>query len=198
MTPVTCQHPSLTRMAVFRLQGLAAIVQSRAGLKTDRTDDCEAWLWPMWAFMPSQVWLFLHTTTYPVAPPPRQDPPVSIMSLGQAFSAAALASASSSCSNSASRVSASTSRTMFSVGPLWVRAFVSLRPIPVRASTTYRAWSPCGRLSSRITNRRCLFSSCAVAALRLDSIERASRLVVLKQPVVALAFWLTSSCSSSV
>ena len=30
--------------AVFRLPGLAAVVQSRAGLKTDGTDDCEAWL----------------------------------------------------------------------------------------------------------------------------------------------------------
>jgi len=29
-------------MAVFRLPGLAAVVQSRAGLKTDGTDDCEA------------------------------------------------------------------------------------------------------------------------------------------------------------
>ena len=28
--------------AVFRLPGLAAVVQSRAGLKTDETDDCEA------------------------------------------------------------------------------------------------------------------------------------------------------------
>ena len=96
MTPVTHQYPSLTGMGVFRLQGLAAVVQSPAGLKTDRTDDCKAWLWPMWAFMPSQVWLFLHTTMYPVAPPPRWDPPVSIMSLGQAFSAAALTSVSSS------------------------------------------------------------------------------------------------------
>jgi len=87
---------------------------------------------------------------------------------------------------------------MFSVGPLWVRVFVSLHPIPVGASTPYRTWSPCGRLSSHIPNHCCLFSSCAVTALRPDSIERASRLVILKQPVVTLASWLTYSCSSSI
>ena len=30
--------------AVFRLLGLAAVAQSRAGLKTEGTDDCEAWM----------------------------------------------------------------------------------------------------------------------------------------------------------
>ena len=100
--------------AVFRLPGLAAVVQPRAGLKTDGTDGCEA----------------------------------------------------------------------------------CLRPIAVGAPTTLRACSPSGRLSNGNPNRRCLFFSCAVAALSSDPIDRAPRLVVRKQPVVALASWLTNSCSS--
>jgi len=41
--------------AVFRLPGLAAVAQSRAGLKTDGTDDCEACL------------LVLSVTVHPAA-----------------------------------------------------------------------------------------------------------------------------------
>jgi len=67
---------------------------------------------------------------------------------------------------------------------------VSLRPISVGAPTIPRAWSPCGRLSSRSPNRLCLFSSWVTAAPRPDSFPSAPRFVVLKQPVVALASWL--------
>jgi len=66
----------------------------------------------------------------------------------------------------------------------------------VGAPTVSPAWSPCGRLSSRSPNRRCLFSGCAVAAPSPASIDRAPRLVVRKQIVGARASRLTRSRSS--
>jgi len=147
--------------------------------------------------MPAQVRPLFQTTAHPAAPSSSRDPSVNMVSPGRSFSTSALASASSSCSNSASRVSGSSSRIVLSVLPAEARIFVSLRPISVGAPTMPRAWSPCGKLSSRRPSRCCLFSSCVAAALSPDSIERAPRLVVRKQPVVARASGLTSSWSSS-
>jgi len=146
----------------------------------------------MWALMPSQGWPFFHTTVYLAAPSSIRDPSVNIVSPGRAFSASTLASASSSCSSSASKASDSSGRTMLSVYSLCARAVLSRRPIPVGAPTISRPWFPCGRLSSRNPNRRCLFPSCVGAALRLAAIERAPRLVVRKQPVVARASWFVT------
>jgi len=73
---------------------------------------------------------------------------------------------------------------------------MSLRLIAIGAPTTSLARSPCGRLSNRFPNRRCLFSSWAVAGLSPDSIGNAPMLVVRKHPVVARASWFTRSCSS--
>jgi len=107
-----------------------------------------------------------------------------------------LGSASPSCSRSASRVLGSCSGMLISIPPAYARAFANRRPIAVGAPTISRAWSPCGMLSSRGPSRRCLLSGCVDAARSPDSIERAPRLVNRKQPVVALASWLTSRCSS--
>jgi hypothetical protein len=60
-----------------------------------------------------------------------------------------------------------------------------------------RAQPPYGRLSSRSPNRRCRYSSCAVAVSSRDSMDNAPRFVVRKHPVVSRASWLTSSCCSS-
>ena len=85
--------------------------------------------------MPTQVWPLLHTTEYTAAPLSSRGTSVNMVSPDRSFSVSAFASASSTCSSSASRVSGSSNRIVLSVLPAQARAFVSLRPTAVGAPT---------------------------------------------------------------
>ena len=65
----------------------------------------------------------------------------------------------------ASSVSSTSSKIVFSTLPGYPRSHSSRYPRPDAAPTTSLDWSPSGALSSRRPNRCCLFSSCVAAGL---------------------------------